>query len=68
MKMASPQGPFYRELGLRIRNARRVRRFTQGKLAEVLSLSRSSITNIETGGAGICAHLGPNCCEILACP
>ena len=41
--------PFNRELGLRIRKQREVRGLTQKDLADLVGLSRTSVTNIECG-------------------
>jgi DNA-binding XRE family transcriptional regulator len=48
---ASDQQAFYKEVGRRIRDARRRRTppLTQDGLAELVGLSRTSITNIEQG-------------------
>lgn len=54
--MASPQLPFYLQLGQRIREARRQRKFTQEKLAAAVQLTRTSITNIECGRQPVLAH------------
>lgn len=54
--VASPQLPFYIQLGQRIREARRQRKFTQEKLAAAVQLTRTSITNIECGRQPVLAH------------
>jgi transcriptional regulator with XRE-family HTH domain len=54
--MALSQEPFYRELGERLRRARQSARLTQGKLADAVQLSRSSIANIERGRQPIYIH------------
>lgn len=54
--MAAPQDPFYVELGKRIRDARKHRKFTQEKLATAVQLTRTSITNIEAGRQPVLAH------------
>jgi transcriptional regulator with XRE-family HTH domain len=45
----SLQGTFYRALGERVRRARESARLSQGRLADFVGLSRSSIANIEAG-------------------
>ncbi len=50
------QGPFYRALGQRLRDARREARLSQIKLANTVGLSRSSIANIESGRQPIYIH------------
>jgi DNA-binding XRE family transcriptional regulator len=47
--MASPKGPFYREFGKRLSQARRAAKITQAALAQAVGLSRTSIVNIEKG-------------------
>lgn len=55
--MATPQGPFYEQLGLRIEQARRKRPgLTQAKLAKAVGLSRTSIVNIEAGRQPVYLH------------
>ena len=47
---------FYREIGRRVKNARKVRSLTQEALASLVSLTRTSITNIEKGRQKILLH------------
>ncbi len=47
---------FYLELGKRIRKARINQNLTQKQLAELLSLNRTSITNMERGIQRLLAH------------
>lgn len=47
--VASPQGPFYRELGKKLSQLRREAKITQAALAQAVGLSRTSIVNIEKG-------------------
>jgi transcriptional regulator with XRE-family HTH domain len=54
--VAAPQDPFYVELGRRIRTARKEKKLTQEKLASVVQLTRTSITNIECGRQPVLAH------------
>jgi transcriptional regulator with XRE-family HTH domain len=54
--VAMPQGPFYRALGERVRRARQSAKFSQGRLADSVGLSRSSVANIETGRQPIYIH------------
>ncbi|SRR6266571_494059 len=48
---------FYVELGQKIRQARKARGLNQAQLGQMLSLSRTSITNIERGRQRILCHL-----------
>jgi transcriptional regulator with XRE-family HTH domain len=50
------QQAFYAEVGRRIRQTREERGLTQEALAELVSLTRTSITNIEKGRQKILAH------------
>ena len=50
------QQAFYAEVGRRIRQTREERGLTQEVLAELVSLTRTSITNIEKGRQKILAH------------
>jgi transcriptional regulator with XRE-family HTH domain len=52
----SESAPIYVELGKRIRAARKGKRLTQARLAEVVSLTRTSITNIEKGRQKLLIH------------
>ena len=47
----------YKELGRRLRDARKAAELTQGTLAEQVGLNRTSITNIEQGRQHIPFHL-----------
>jgi transcriptional regulator with XRE-family HTH domain len=47
---------FYKEVGNRIRKARQDRKITQQELADLVSLSRTSITNIEKGRQKLLLH------------
>ncbi len=51
------EAAFYEELGLRILAKRRDRKVTQEKLAELVGLTRTSITNIEKGRQKVLAHV-----------
>jgi transcriptional regulator with XRE-family HTH domain len=55
--VASEQGPFYRALGGRIRQARSDAKISQDSLARAVGLSRTSITNIEKGRQPVQVHL-----------
>jgi transcriptional regulator with XRE-family HTH domain len=65
---------FYRLLGERIRMRRRQNALSQAALAELLSLSRTSVANIEAGRQGmtlpafadLCRHLGVSADELLS--
>jgi transcriptional regulator with XRE-family HTH domain len=54
--MAAAQGPFYTSLGRNIRTARLKERLTQAALAASVGMTRTSITNIETGRQPIHVH------------
>lgn len=62
------QDKFYLELGRRVRNARLHFNLTQEQLANLLSLSRTSITNIEKGKQKILAHTLVDLVEKLRVP
>lgn len=47
--VASPKGPFYREFGRKLCEARRAAKITQEALGQAIGLSRTSIVNIEKG-------------------
>ena len=47
---------FYQELGQRIREVREKRHLTQEALAGMLSLTRTSVTNIEKGRQQLLVH------------
>ncbi len=47
--MASDQGPFYRALGERLKKVRTSKKIYQSELARAVGLSRTSISNIESG-------------------
>lgn len=47
---------FYREVGRRVRSARKKCKLTQQGLAESVSLTRTSITNIEKGRQKLLLH------------
>ena len=47
---------FYQEVGRRIKRARKTRLLTQEALASLISLTRTSITNIEKGRQKILLH------------
>jgi transcriptional regulator with XRE-family HTH domain len=49
-------GEFYVELGSRIARARKSHNLTQGELADLVQLTRTSITNIEKGRQKVLAH------------
>jgi transcriptional regulator with XRE-family HTH domain len=48
--------PFYKELGSQIKVARQKSRLTQESLAEKVSLTRTTITNIEKGRQQLLVH------------
>jgi len=47
---------FYAEVGRRVKKARKLRMLTQESLASLVSLTRTSITNIEKGRQKILLH------------
>jgi len=46
----------YREMGTHIKRARKENRLTQARLAEMVGLSRTSVTNIEQGRQKLLVH------------
>lgn len=50
------QEDLYKAVGQRIRRIREERRLTQAELAELVSLTRASITNIEQGRQKLLLH------------
>ncbi len=54
--MALYQDSFYRALGERVRRARMSAKYSQGRLADCVGLSRSSVANIETGRQPVYIH------------
>jgi transcriptional regulator with XRE-family HTH domain len=66
--LAEPKGVFYEQLGLSLMKARRQRRLTQGRLAAAVSVSRTSITNIEKGRQIVPAHLLAKLAQTLNIP
>ena len=67
---------FYAELGRRIAAARKSHDLTQGELADIVQLTRTSVTNIEKGRQKVLAHtvlgfataLGMNISQLLPEP
>lgn len=57
--------PIYEEVGQRIRRIRKQRKLTQGVLADRVSLSRTSITNIEKGRQRLLLHTFAEIAEAL---
>jgi putative transcriptional regulator len=55
--VATPQGPFYREFGKKLFQARRAAKITQEALAQAVGLSRTSIVNIEKGRQPVAVDL-----------
>ncbi len=64
--MALPQGIFYEALGKKIRQARDERNISQGAMARVVGLSRTSITNIEKGRQPVQVHVLVKIAETLS--
>jgi transcriptional regulator with XRE-family HTH domain len=54
--ITSDQGAFYSEVGRRVRQARERAGLTQDALAARVSLSRTSVTNIERGRQKVLLH------------
>ena len=54
--VASPKGAFYKELGLKLRDARKTAGVSQEQLAKGVGLSRPSIVNIEKGRQPVYIH------------
>jgi transcriptional regulator with XRE-family HTH domain len=48
--------PVYQDFGLRVRDSRRRKKVTQDTLAREISLSRTSVTNIERGQQAVLLH------------
>ena len=46
----------YKEIGRRIREARKAKNVTQSELAEAIGLTRTSVTNIEKGRQKLLVH------------
>jgi DNA-binding XRE family transcriptional regulator len=55
--VAAPKGPFYREFGKKLAQARHAAKVTQEALAQAIGLSRTSIVNIEKGRQPVHLHL-----------
>ena len=51
------EADFYAELGRNVLQLRQTRRLTQEQLANIVGLTRTSITNIEKGRQKVLAHL-----------
>jgi transcriptional regulator with XRE-family HTH domain len=66
--LAEPKGAFYEQLGQSLTKARRQRRLTQSRLAAAVSVSRTSITNIEKGRQVVPAHLLAKLAQTLNVP
>src|SRR5713101_1965450 len=66
--MALPQGPLYRALGQRIREARKAKNLRQAQLASAVGLTRTSITNIETGRQPVAVHILCGIADALGIP
>ena len=65
--MAAPTA-FYRRLGVRIREHRVGLGRTQQDLADELTLSRTSVVNIETGRQHLAVHQLARVADFLGCP
>jgi transcriptional regulator with XRE-family HTH domain len=65
MDVATPKGPFYKALGVKLEQARQRAAYTQEGLARAVGLSRTSITNIEKGRQPVQAHVLARLAEVL---
>jgi transcriptional regulator with XRE-family HTH domain len=63
--VATPKGPFYKALGVKLEEARQRANYTQEGLARAVGLSRTSITNIEKGRQPVQAHILARLAEVL---
>jgi transcriptional regulator with XRE-family HTH domain len=63
--VATPKGPFYKALGVKLEEARQRANYTQEGLARAVGLSRTSITNIEKGRQPVQAHVLARLAEVL---
>lgn len=63
--MATPQGPYYKLLGLKIRKARLAANLTQHQLASAIGLTRTSVTNIEKGRQPVYLHVTARLAQTL---
>lgn len=61
----SDQATFYQTVGRRIRQARKDRKMTQEDLGAAVSLTRTSITNIERGRQKLLLHTLASIAETL---
>ncbi|HJQ24668.1 MAG TPA: helix-turn-helix transcriptional regulator [Blastocatellia bacterium] len=59
---------FYANLGKRIRNRRQQAKITQDELAQRLSVTRTSVTNIESGRQRILVHSLYDIAQALGVP
>lgn len=64
--MPTESHEFYKAFGARVATARKARRITQAKLASVLGLSRTSVTNIEKGRQQVQVHTLARLADILS--
>jgi transcriptional regulator with XRE-family HTH domain len=67
-RLMKSEDQFYRDLGKRVRRARREKDITQQQLADFLSLQRTSITNIEKGIQRTLVHTLVEISQILGVP
>jgi transcriptional regulator with XRE-family HTH domain len=58
----------YKSLGIAIRKARITRKLSQTRLAELIGLQRTSITNIELGRQRLLLHTLIDIASVLAVP
>jgi transcriptional regulator with XRE-family HTH domain len=59
--------PFYRRLGISIRDRRRQQRITQEAIAAHMGLTRTSIVNIEKGRQHLAVHQLVRMSDLLGC-
>lgn len=55
--MGDPDDSLYKEIGQRVKKARRRKGLSQDDLADHIGLSRSSISNIENGNHSVLVHV-----------
>ncbi len=64
-RKSTPRHELYLQLGKRIRKARKEADITQTELASAIALSRTSVTNIESGRQQILLHTLYNIASVL---
>jgi len=64
----SPEDSLYKEIGERLRLARKEKGLTQDQVAAAISLERTSVTNIESGRQRLPLHTLYQYCGLLGVP